>query len=76
MKTYFDNVLKRAGSRPGYAHTLHFFNVIDPCFYEDFKSGKFTKQDLIDYADSYYYNFGGEVDFYSGNEVKVKVYTD
>lgn len=76
MKEYFKSNLVKTGSRPGYAHTWHYFKAVNPNqFYQDFLNRVFSEKDLIDYADGYYYNFGGQLSWHSLG-VDVKVYTD
>lgn len=76
MKEYFKSNLVKTGSRPGYAHTWHYFKAVNlDKFYQDFQDGIFSKKDLLDYADGYCWNFGGELHWHNAG-VDVKVYTD
>lgn len=80
MRDYFYKLLEHLRTFPQYAHTDYLFKIRDEKEFEKgWKKGFFSIEDLVNFADSYYYNFGGRVAFVEKHGepcVKITVYTD
>ena len=77
LKDYFATNLEYLTSRPMNGQTKHFFKMLHAeSFRKDYENGYFTEENLVDYADHYYGNFGGRFSFKKNDVVEVIVYTD